>query len=594
MKLKLTDRQRQLAHSALNTLTVLCGLAILGLFAFAIGWPLSPTQHAQVHSATSVILAVFVVQELLRLLIQERIKLFVRERWLELFLASAVAFELLFGSRIASWIGEYSPSLPASTIALVLLAGNQLTLLALLALRALRGNQLSHSRALSPGQVFILSFGLLIAAGTLLLKTPQATLAPLGWIDAFFVATSAVCVTGLSPIDISTTLSLQGQWILLGLIQIGGLGIMTLTYFFAHFAAGGVSLRRRIDLQDLLSEENLSHIGTTLGIIVGFTLGMEIAGAFFIHAALVQSPNAPENLLFFSLFHSVSAFCNAGFSTLGPGLADARVSTQTDFLSAIMFLIVIGGLGFPVVKNFWDFLVGRLRRALRLRVDQPPHLSANSRIVLTTTALLIVLGAALIWITEYGFGHGPAAGNSVFTALFQSVTARTAGFNITPIGALLPATATLMMLLMFIGGSPSSTAGGIKTSTLAIAVLALRRAMMGRSDIEAFKRRFNDELANRALAIVLVAAAFVAAVSISLASLHPDIPLGDLVFEAVSAVATVGLTRDVTPRLCPAAKLIIIFAMFVGRVGVLTFVMGLLPRRTRSAYRYPETNIILN
>ncbi len=594
MKLPLKDHQRQRIQAWLNRLTVVCGLAVLGLFAFAIGWPLSPTQHAQVRTATTLVLAAFVAQELVRLLIQERIKIFIRERWLELFLACAVALELFFGKRIIAWLGEYSPNLPASTLALAFLAGNQVTLLVLLGLRYLRGNRLFHSRALSPGQIFILSFGLVIILGTLLLKTPQATLAPLSWVDAFFVATSAVCVTGLSPIDISTTLSLQGQWILLGLIQVGGLGIMTLTYFFAYFAAGGVSLRSRIGLQDLLSEENLGHIGTTLGIIVGFTLVMEITGAFLIHAALASSPHPPDSLLFFSLFHSVSAFCNAGFSTLGPGLADPRLSTQTGFLSVIMFLIVVGGLGFPVVKNFWDYFSGRLRRTFRLTIEQPPRLSANSRIVLVTTALLIVVGTALIWLTEYGLGHGPAAGNSVFTALFHSITARTAGFNITPVSALMPATATIMMLLMFIGGSPASTAGGIKTSTLAVAVLALRRLMLGRSDIEAFQRRFSSELANRALAIVLVAAAFIAAVSTALSALHPEIPLSDLVFEAISAISTVGLTRDVTAQLSPEAKLIVAFAMFVGRVGVLTLVMGLIPRRQRSVFRYPETNIILS
>ncbi len=594
MKLPLSDRQRQLIARFLNFITAACGLTTLALLAIVVGWPLSPALQNQIREATTIILLIYIFQELIRLLIQEHIQLFIKERRFELLLACAAGFELLFGQYIITWLGERTPNLPASTLTLAFLAGNQLTLIGLLALRALRGNRLLHSRALNPGQVFILSFGLLIALGTLLLKTPQATHSHLGWIDAFFISTSAVCVTGLSPIDIATTLSPLGHWILLGLIQVGGLGMMTLTYFFAYFAAGGLSLRNRIGLQDLLSEENLGHIGTVLGLIVGFTIGMEIVGAFLIHATLVQAVNPPENLLFFSLFHSVSAFCNAGFSTLSAGLADPRISHQTGFLSLIMALIVIGGLGFPVVKNFWEFLTSFLRQKLRLKDSRPPRLSANSRLVLITTALLIVLGALLIWITEYAVGSGPSAGNTLFNALFHSITARTAGFNITPMSGLMPATAAIMMLLMFVGGSPSSTAGGIKTSTLAVAVLALRRVVLGRSDIEAFGRRFSQDLANRALSIVLVAAFFLGGVTISLCLLHPEIPLGDLLFESVSAISTVGLSRDVTPQLCPAAKLILTFAMLIGRVGVLTFVISLLPKRTRPAYRYPETNIILS
>jgi Trk-type K+ transport system membrane component len=215
-------------------------------------------------------------------------------------------------------------------------------------------------------------------------------------------------------------------------------------------------------------------------------------------------------------------------------------------------------------------------------------------VVLLTTTFLLSSGTLAIWLTEFAFGSGQAAGNSWWTALFHAVTARTAGFNTTPVTALMPASAAILMLLMFVGGSPSSTAGGIKTSTLAVAVLSLRRVLLGRTDIEAFGRRFSDDLANRALAIILVAATFLAIVVITLCTLHPELPPFDLVFEAVSALGTVGLTRGITPQLEAPAKLVVIFAMFVGRVGVLTFVVSFLPRRVPPAFRYPETTIVLN
>jgi len=594
MRHPLTDSQRITATHVLNTITVACGLSALALFTLIVGWPLPEAVRVHVRSATTSILAVFVVQELLRLLIQEHLRTFLRERRLEILLAGTAGVELLFGSSIIAWLGAYAADMSASTLTLVFLAANQLTLVALIILRTLRKLRLLQSPSLSPGLVFILSFAALILTGTLLLKTPQASYGGLDWVDAFFLSTSAVCVTGLSSIDISLVLTAHGQWVLLGLIQIGGLGVMTLTYFFAYFLAGGVTLRSRIGLQDLLSEENLGQVGTVLALIIGFTATLELIGALLIHTSLSGSALPQEGLVFFSLFHAISAFCNAGFSTLGPNLADPHVATQTGFLGVIMALIVLGGLGFPVVKGFWEFLAGHLRYRLRLSRTVPARLSTNSRVVVITTAFLLVGGTLAIWCTEFVFGTGQTAGNPWFTALFHSVTARTAGFNVTPVTALLPASAAILMLLMFIGGSPSSTAGGIKTSTLALAVLSLRRVLLGRDDIEVFGRRLSDDLANRALAIILVAASFLSLVIVSLCVLHPELPPFDLAFEAFSALGTVGLSRGITPQLSASAKLVVILAMFVGRVGVLTFVISFLPRRAPAAFRYPETTIVLN
>jgi Trk-type K+ transport system membrane component len=217
--------------------------------------------------------------------------------------------------------------------------------------------------------------------------------------------------------------------------------------------------------------------------------------------------------------------------------------------------------------------------------------------VLVTSAVLTFGGAALIWLTEFAVGGGRAevaADSPWLTALFHSVVARTAGFNVTATDALLPASTVVVMFLMFVGGSPSSTAGGIKTSTLAIALLSLRRVLLGRQDIEACGRRFPEELANRALSILIAAVAFVTVVSITLCALHPELPPENLVFEVVSAVATVGLSRATTPELGDPAKLVIAFAMLVGRVGVLAFLVSFFPRREPSGLRLPETTLVLS
>lgn len=590
----LSDQKRQSLENMLKAILAVCGLTCLTMLIPVIGWPLSDKVRLLIDLGTGIILKIFIVVMLFRLLIQTHLWDFILSHRLEVFLTLTLILEALAGDNVIAWLGAYTPDVSAATMTLVFLALNQVVLTSVVGLRVLRHAPLLQSRRLSPGQVFILSFAVLILVGTLLLKTPHATHAGIQWIDALFISTSAVCVTGLSSVDVASTFTSHGQWILLGLIQVGGLGIMTLTYFFAYFLSRDMNLRSRVGLQDLLSEDHLGQIGTALALIIGFTALVEISGALLIHASLSDHPSRPDNLAFFSLFHAVSAFCNAGFSTLSPNLSDAAVAGKTGFLSIIMALIVIGGLGFPVVKSLWQWIISRVRYRLKLTATLPTHFSVNSRLVLTTTALLLALGTASLWITEFLHGHGPSNGNTFVTALFHSVTARTAGFNITPMSGLQPASAIILMLLMFAGGSPSSTAGGIKTTTLAVAFLSLKRVILGRTEIEAFKRRFSDELANRALAIILVAAGFLSIVTVSLCMLHPELPPFDLLFEAVSALGTVGLSRDLTPKLSAPAKTALIAAMFIGRVGVLTFVTSFMRRPTPPAFRYPETSIVIN
>lgn len=582
------------AERILQGMLVFCGLLGLIMLVTIIGWRLSAQSQALIDIATNAICKLFILVIATQMVLTKRIFQFVREHRVEVLLSVALILEGIYGDNVSRWLRSYVPSISASGLTLVFLALNQLVIVGVLALKILRHIPLLQSKTLNPGMVMVMGFAFMIFVGTLLLKSPHATQKGIGWVDALFISTSAVCVTGLSSIDISTTLTLNGQWMLLGLIQAGGLGVMTLTYFFAYFLSGDMTLRSRIGLQDMLSEDNLTQIGTVLALMIGFTALVEISGAMMLHAALRSAATPLEGLVFFSIFHSVSAFCNAGFSTLGQGLADPRVSWNTGLLSVIMSLIVLGGLGFPVVKNLWDWVMSRIRIRIRLTTQRPIRLTVNSRIVLLTTFLLLVLGAIFIWLSEFALGQGTSNGNSLFTAFFHSVTARTAGFNITPVSKLMPASAVIVILLMFAGGSPASTAGGIKTSTLAVAFLSLKRVLLGRKEIEAFGRRFSDELANRALAIILVAAIFLAIASVALCMLHPELSAMDLLFEATSALGTVGLSRDITPLLKPSAKLVLVLTMFIGRVGVLTFVISFLPRPTPPTFRFPETNIVIN
>jgi len=593
MPLPISKDRRELIIRVLNCVSALCGAGALGLLVVVIGWPLDAVARGMVRAATSGLLAAFVVQEALRLAVQADAWRFLRGRFLEVTLAVLAGVEVWFGEPILRWLGHHAPELGAAKITVLYLAGTQFLLVVLVGLRALRRNQLLAGRRLSPGMVFILSFATLICLGTLLLKTPQATTAGIGWVDAVFTATSAVCITGLVSVDTATAFTRHGQWIILGLIQVGGLGVMTITYFFAYFFAGGVSLRNQFALQDLLSEENLGHVGTVLGVIVGFTLLIELAGAVALHLVLSAGGGAGDDLVFFSLFHAVSAFCNAGFSTLSAGLADPSLAGRQWVFGIIMLLVLLGGLGFPVIKNVWLVLVARARRTMGISAAMPPRLTTNSHIVLTTTVVLLAGGTLVVWLTEFVFGAGEANGGELLTAMFHSVAARTAGFNITPTDAMLPATAAFMMFLMFVGGGPASTAGGIKTTTLAVATLALRRVLLGRVEIEAFGRRLGEDIANRALAIIVLAVGFITLITIALCALHPELSPADLTFEAVSAVSTVGLSRGVTGELGEAAKLVLVAAMFIGRIGVLLFLLSFIRKRSPTGYRLPETSVVL-
>ncbi|EIP98212.1 Trk-type K+ transport system, membrane component [Opitutaceae bacterium TAV1] len=599
---KRTDsRSRAVVFFLLNTLLVLCSVAALALFVLVAGWPLEPETHQLVRIATGLVLKLFVFQEACRMWLQRHRMTWLKTRRLEAGLCMLIVLEMILGPRLHGWLNHHFPDIGSGTLTLFILAASQLTLLALICLRALRRNRLLATRRLTPGMALILSFAVLILIGTLMLKTPRATTQGIGWIDALFTATSSVCVTGFGTVDITTQLTRYGQWIVLGLVQTGGLGIMTLTYFFAHFLTGGVSLRNRIALQNLLSEDNLGQIGTVLGMIVGFTLTVELAGAVAIwllagQGSAAATPIVAGDRAFFALFHAVSAFCNAGISTLPGNLTDPALAGigMKGVLVVIMLLVVAGGIGFPVIRNLHEVVIARIRQRLGLRLATPPRITTNSRVVLVTTAVLLAGGAVLIYITEFATGNGdPGALGPWMAAIFHSVAVRSAGFNVIDTANLAPATVILTMFLMFVGGSPSSTAGGIKTSTLAVAVLALRRVLLGRPEIEAFGRRISDDIANRALAVLLLAGAFVTLVATTLCVLHPELPALDLLFEAVAAVSTAGLARGVTSQLGDPAKLVMIVAMFVGRIGVLMFLLSFIRRRDHKGYRYPGATIVI-
>lgn len=455
---------------------------------------------------------------------------------------------------------------------------------------------------LNPAQLFVLSFLTLIILGSFLLLLPKATVSGIGLIDALFTSTSAVCVTGLVVVDTGSSFTEFGHIIIALLIQLGGLGIMTFASYFSYFFKGGSSYENQLALRDITNAEKISDVFSILKKIIVLTFLIEGTGALLIFETLDSSviPSVYDRV-FFSGFHAISGFCNAGFSTLQNSFYEDAFQLNYPLHLIISFLIILGGLGFPIVFNLFRYLKLKVITAflflLRRKntITTPRLININTRIVLITSLVLTVLGAVAFYILEYN--NTLASHNQigkVVTAFFGSVTTRTAGFNTVDTGALNLHTILIMMFLMWVGASPASTGGGIKTSTFAVAILNTISIARGKTRLELFNREIPNTSVERAYAIILLSI-FVISISILLISFFDsDKGLLNISFECISAYATVGLSRGITADLSSASKLVLTLTMFIGRVSMLTLLIALFKRVSTEAYRLPSENILIN
>lgn len=455
---------------------------------------------------------------------------------------------------------------------------------------------------LNPAQLFVLSFLIIIIFGSFLLMLPMATVTNISLIDALFTSTSAVCVTGLIVVDTGSFFTEFGQIIIAILIQVGGLGIMTFASYFSYFFRGGSSYENQLALRDITNAEKISEVFSVLKKIILITFLIEGIGAVLIYNTLDSSaiPSLYERV-FFSAFHAISGFCNAGFSTLPNSFYESAFQFNYPLHLIIAFLIIIGGLGFPIVFNLFKYLKSFFLTALRF-IFRKKYLkttsrliNVNTRIVLITSLLLTVFGTIAFFILEY---YNTLADHSYFgkvvTAFFGSVTTRTAGFNTVDTGALNLHTILIVMFLMWVGASPASTGGGIKTSTLAVAILNTLSIVKGRNRLELFNREIPRSSVERAYAIIVLSI-FVITISVVLISFFDsNIGLLNITFECISAYSTVGLSRGITSDLSIASKLVLIFTMFIGRVSMLTLLIALYKRVSSGIYRLPTENILIN
>jgi len=467
-------------------------------------------------------------------------------------------------------------------------------------IRELSERKINFKRTtLNPAQLFIISFIALVLIGASLLLLPNATTGNFTVLDALFTSTSAVCVTGLAVVDTATHFTDFGKTILMILIQIGGLGILTFASYFSYFFKGGSTYENQLVLGDMTSSKRLNEVFSMLKYILIITFGIEFTSAALIYFSLdSQLFSSFGDQVFFSIFHSVSSFCNAGFSTLPNGLFNEGFRYNYGFQTIIILTFIFGGLGFPIVTNILNFFKYKFLFLIRnkdRRLYKPWVLNINSRITLITTISLFIIPTILFFFLEYNntltehnwFGK-------IINAWFIAATPRTAGFNTVDMASLAFPTVMVMFLLMWVGASPQSTGGGIKTSTLAIATLNIFSLAKGKSRIEIYRREIADISVRRAFATISLSLIVIGFGIMLISMLEPQQDLKNIAFECFSAYSTVGLSLGITGDLNEWSKVILIIIMFIGRVSMLSIVIALMKKSKYKNYKYPTEEITIN
>jgi trk system potassium uptake protein TrkH len=437
---------------------------------------------------------------------------------------------------------------------------------------------------LDPPKILVLGFALIILIGTILLTLPVSTTngQGLSFINALFTATSATCVTGLVVVDTGSTFTMFGQLVILFMIQIGGLGFMTFATLFAFLLGKRISLKERILLQESLNNLSMEGVVRLAKRILIFTFVIEFVGAILL--SIRFSFDMPlGKAIYYGLFHAISNFNNAGFDIMGEfhsltGYVDDPTVTLT-----VSLLIILGGIGFIVMNELFDFRISK-------------RLSLHTKVVLLTSFILVVVGTIGIFLMDYSNNltlKPLTLSGKILGSLFQSVSARTAGANTLNIGDLTQSSLLLIVLLMFVGASPGSTGGGIKTTTFATLLGAVWSQIRGKEDVIFYRQRIEYETIYKALTVTFSGLFLVMFMTLVLTISEQGVDFLMIIFEVTSAFATVGLSMGLTPELSYIGKALIIFTMFAGRVGPLTIAFAITMRRKPDPYRYPKGKIMI-
>lgn len=444
--------------------------------------------------------------------------------------------------------------------------------------KALRKKKLSEVQVLAMGFIIVILIG-----GTILsLPISSASGEATSFLDSVFTATSATCVTGLVVVDTGTHWNLFGQTVIMILIEIGGLGFMSFATFISVLIGRKITLKSRLLMQEAMNTFKIQGVVKMMLKVIQFAFVIQLVGALILATQFIPEYGLSKGL-FFSVFHSVSTFCNAGFDVFGNFTSYTIYYNNPIILLTVSSLIAIGGLGFMVLLEVYNY-------------KKDKKLSLHSKVVLLITGILIVGGALGFLLMEY---NNPATlqtmnlRDKVVNSIVASISPRTAGINSISTTEMTTSGKFLTVILMFIGGSPGSTAGGIKTSTLGIVLGAIICVIKGREDVELFQKKIPKDVVYRSVAIIAIAMGLVSVVTMFLTVTEPGHDFLALLYEATSAFGTVGLTMGVTPTLSEIGKMIIITLMYLGRVGPLTVALALLNKKSDGHYKYPEGKILI-
>ncbi len=435
----------------------------------------------------------------------------------------------------------------------------------------------------SASTIIITSFASTILIGAFLLMLPFSTVdGSIAIEDALFTSASAVTVTGLIVVDTSTYFTTFGQMIILALLQIGGLGFMTFSTFTILLMGKGFSLKDKSIIENDFTTGSSRNIQDLLKRIIIMTFAIESVGALLLYYQFADLQGFRR--VFAAIFHSISAFCNAGFSIFGRNFEE--YTSHLGLNTVLMLLIILGGIGFLVMNEVYLLA--------RRKIKSYSKFSLNSKLVLITSGMLILVGFVVILVEELLHPENHLSfGANALSALFQSVSARTAGFNTVNFSTLSFGSIFILMVLMFIGASPGSTGGGVKTTSFGVVISYLRSRLLGKDRTDIFYRNIPPNTTEKAFIVIIISSLLVTFFTLLLLTFEPDFKMTELVFEIVSAFGTVGLSMGITAGLSFPSKLIVIVTMFIGRVGPLTILFALSKKESRAVVKYPEENIMI-
>ena len=582
------------AMGALDFLSIIAALVGVAALLFDHGFENTERNSAAIHFMFRSVIVFYYVKFFLGYLYSFSPKKYFREYRVNGILLGIILCVLIYDATSPVFVNDLLKTvLDVDNPRMFSVVVEQVSFVILLIIEIGRASSFLPSMQMSAQKLFVLSFVVLILSGTGLLMLPKMTVegVNLHFVDALFTATSASCVTGLSTVDIATYFTLRGQIIIMFLAQLGGLNIITFATFFLILSKKSIGIKNQALIKDSLDERNFSDSMRLLKEIFYSTFIIEGVGAVLIF--FNWSNNTPfldfYQKAYYSVFHSIMAFNNAGFSLFEGNLFNFYCRNAYVLQFVITALIFLGGIGFPVIKDvLGDFFFkkkGRINRKWAL----------NTRIVVFTSLALIVIGTTFFMIFEWNSSlRVHPWGGKIIVSLFQAVTARTAGFQSVDFSILMNPTLILLMMLMFIGASPVSTGGGIKTTTFAVLVLSAINTIKGRERINVEHSQISNSAVLRAMTILLFSACFVILGTIVLSFTDPDKEMIGLVFEQVSAFTTTGLSTGITPDLSTGSKVTLIVSMFMGRIGLLTFGFALINKiKAEPDYKYPKARIIV-